>query len=137
MFLSILISLSTIITKNIVFHPFKMCLVALQYKIPIFYLLIVGYIIPLLTIIIIYAIIYRRIIRSTLNFQRSSNRTKCDGELARNILILLSIFSFGGIPTLIYIIVSNKMGTAPSISVAVETMMNVVLNKDYSQWNAA
>jgi len=139
--LSFILPLSSIITKDIVFRPFKLCLVAMKYKIHVLYLLTIGYIIPLLTIAILYTIIYRHIARSTANFQRSLHGAKRDSELARNILILLSIFVFGGIPTVIYIIVSNEIEsvptifyliaiTVPSIAVAVEKTMTIVLNKD-------
>ncbi len=133
--------LSSIITTDIVFRPFKLCLVAMKYKIHVLYLLIIGYIIPFLTIAILYTIIYRHIARSTANFQRTLHGAKRDRELARNILILLSIFVFGGIPTVIYIIVSNEIEsvptifyliviTVPSVAVAVEKTMTIVLNKD-------
>jgi len=131
-FLSFILPLSSIITTDIVFRPFKLCLVAMKYKIHVLYLL---------TIAILYTIIYYHIARSTANFQRTLHGAKRDSELARNILILLSIFVFGGIPIVIYIIVSNEIEsvptifyliviTVPSIAVAVEKTMTIVLNKD-------
>jgi hypothetical protein len=139
--LSFLIELSTIITKDITFHPLKICFVPMNYKIHVMYLLTIGYIVPISTVIILYTIIYRHTIRSTSNVQRSSSRTKRDAELARNILILLSIFVFSGIPTVIYVIVSSTTEfvpiilfliaiTTPPIAVAIEKIVTLILNKD-------
>ena len=139
--LSFLMPLSSIITKDIIFRPLKMCLVPMQDKIHVFYLLTIIYVIPFLTVIILYTIIYRHVTRSTANVRRSSIRTKRDTELARNILILLIIFVFGGIPTVIYMIVSNTTESvshilyliaiaAPTIAVAIEKLVTIILNKD-------
>ena len=74
-------------------------------------------------------------------FRQSLHGAKRDAELARNILILLSIFLFGSVPTVFYVILSNKIDsvpyilfliaiTAPSIAIAIEKTMTIVLNKD-------
>jgi hypothetical protein len=139
--LSFLMPLSSIITKDIIFRPLKMCFVPMKDKIHLFYLLTISYVIPLLTVIILYTIIYRHVIRSTANVRRASIRTKRDTELARNILILLIIFVFSGVPTVIYMIVSNTTElvpyilylipiTATTIAVAIEKIVTIILNKD-------
>ena len=63
--ISFILPLPSIITKDIVFRPFKLCVVAMKYKIHVFYLLTIGCIIPFLTIAVLYAIIYRHISRAT------------------------------------------------------------------------
>ncbi|UJR10479.1 hypothetical protein I4U23_014683 [Adineta vaga] len=140
--ISIFLPLSSLITDHVIFRPFKFCVIAMKYTIHVFYLLSMGFIIPLIIITILYTIIYRYIIRSTTNFRRLSHRTKRDAELARNILILLGIFLLGGFPTVIYIIISNKTEssvsaglfllaiTAPSVAVASEKIVTIVLNKE-------
>ncbi|CAF1334059.1 unnamed protein product [Adineta steineri] len=142
--ISFLLPLSCIITKDIVFVPFKMCLVLPKYIIHEFYLLITSFIIPIVIITIIYGIIYHHTIRSTANFRQTLHGAKRDAELARNILILLGIFLFGGIPSAIYIVVSSKGEAAPSIiflfaittpsmAIAIEKIMTIVLNRDIRQ----
>ena len=139
--LAFLLPFTGLVTNDIVYRPFKICGVSMKNRIHAFYLLSVIYIIPLLSVLILYKIIYRHVIRATVNLQQSAQRAKRDRELARNILILYSIFLFGGFPTIIYIIVSNQMNPAPgiflllaeiapSISVDVERIVTVILNKD-------
>ncbi|CAF1069347.1 unnamed protein product [Adineta steineri] len=121
-----------------------MCLVLPKYAIHEFYLLITSFIIPIVIISIIYGIIYYHTVRSTANFQQSLHGAKRDVKLARNILILLGIFLFGGIPSTTYIVVSNKVESAPgvlfliaittpSIAIAIEKIMTIVLNRDIRQ----
>ena len=139
--LAFLLPLPSLITKDIVSRSFRMCTVPMKQRLHAFYLLSIIYIIPFLIVLILYAIIYRHITHATINLQRSSHRMKRDRELARNILILLSVFLFGGFPTVIYIIASSQMNytprilllfaiLAPSISVDVERIITVILNKD-------
>ncbi|CAF3639784.1 unnamed protein product [Adineta steineri] len=121
-----------------------MCLVLPKYIVHEFYLLITSFIIPIVIITIIYGIIYYHTVRSTANFRQTLHGAKRDAELARNILILLGIFLFGGIPSAIYIVVSSKGEAAPSIiflfaittpsmALAIEKIMTVVLNRDIRQ----
>ncbi|CAF1440383.1 unnamed protein product [Adineta ricciae] len=146
--ISTLLPLSTLTTDHVIFRPLKLCVVPMKYTIHVFYLLSVGFLIPLLIITILYAIIYRHVIRSTANFRRATR----DAEIARNILILLGIFLLGGIPTVIYVIVSNKTVSSPrslfllavtalSVAVASERIMSILLNKEIRkaltiQWSA-
>lgn len=138
---SFLIPSSTIITKDIVFRPFKTCSVSMDNRLHVFYLLFTGYILPLSLAIILYTIIYRHSTRSRSNLRRGSHCTKRDKELARNILILLAIFVFGGFPTIVYLILSSRTSNAPpalyilavgapSVSLAIEKAVTILLNKD-------
>ncbi|CAF1397979.1 unnamed protein product [Adineta steineri] len=142
--ISFLLPLPSLITKDIVYVPFKMCLVSAKYKIHTFYLLTIVIIIPIVIFSILYGIIYRHTIHSTANFQQTLHGAKRDARLARNILILLSIFLFGGIPSVIYSIVSNQVEsapsvlflmtiTAPSIAIAIVKIMTIVLTRDIQQ----
>ncbi|CAF1334096.1 unnamed protein product [Adineta steineri] len=142
--ISFLLPLSTIITKDIVYRPFELCLVPMKHTFHIFYLLTIGFIIPIVIISIVYGIIYYYIVHATANFRQTLHGTKRDVKLARNILILLGIFLFGGFPTVLYIIVSNTVETAPSVlfliaittpsmAIAIEKIMTIVLNRDIRQ----
>ena len=139
--LSFLLPISILITKDIVFQPMRFCLVPLRYRLHVFYLLAVQYVIPVLTSIILYGIIYRFVSQSTSNSQRTSSKGNRDTKLARNILILLTIFMFGGIPSVLYIILSGQRpstlgffffmaAAAPPVTVACEKLMTLVLNRD-------
>jgi hypothetical protein len=140
-FLSFLFPLSTLINKNIIFRPFKLCLVPIQYRIHSLYLLTIGYIIPIISIIMLYVIIYYRAANSSSNIGRSIHTRKRDIKLARNILILFSIFLFGGVPVTLYIILSGEMKSlptgfylfcvaTPSIAVTIEKIATLMLNKE-------
>jgi ABC-type transport system involved in multi-copper enzyme maturation permease subunit len=76
-----------------------------------------------------------------LNTRRLLHGTKRDRILARNILILISIFLFGGIPIFIYIILSNKIESlptnfylftiaTPAIAIIFEKITIVILNEE-------
>ncbi|CAF1334077.1 unnamed protein product [Adineta steineri] len=121
-----------------------MCLVSPKYTIHQLYLLTTSFIIPIVIISIIYGIIYYRTVRSTANFRQTLHGAKRDITLARNILILLGIFLFGGVPSVIYTIVSNTVESAPSVlfliaittpsmAIAIVKIMTIVLNRDIRQ----
>ncbi len=138
---SFLFPLSSIITTNIIFRPLKLCVVPIQYKIHCMYLVSIVYCIPILIIIILYIIIYCNTKNSSLNTRGLLHGTKRDRKLARNILILISIFLFGGIPICIYIILSNKIESlptnfylftiaTPAIAIIFEKITIVILNEE-------
>lgn len=139
--LAFLIPLTSLITEDIVYRPFKICSVPMRYRLHAFYLISSIYIIPFVIVVILYTIIYRHIIHAAIHLQQSEQRTKRDRELARNILILFSVFLFGGFPMIIYIIVSSQMNPtpriflllaeiAPSICVNIERIVTIILHKD-------
>ncbi|CAF0768752.1 unnamed protein product [Adineta steineri] len=122
----ILIPLSSLITTNITFRQFKLCFVAFIY------------IIPTLTIIILYIIIYYDVRNSSLHTRQSSRSRKRDAELDRNIFILFSIFLFDGIPLSLYVIVSSKIESLPTafylFLLMIPTMsVTIILNKRNSK----
>lgn len=150
--MSFLLPISTLITNHITNRPLRMCFVPIRFPVHAYALLISGYVIPVLAMICIYMIIYFTVRRSTSNIQRGSRRSmKRDVSLARNILILFSIFIFGGIPTLFYFVTSERATSvsrvlvllavaAPHIAVAMEKVLTWILNKDLQKafkerWN--
>ena len=142
--LAFLLPMSILLTDHIIYRPMKLCLVPVRYQLHVCYLLAVQYVIPVLAGIILYGIIYFFVRRSTINSQRSSLKSIRDTKLARNILILLSIFVLGGIPSMFYIIISSRIesvpsflffiaATAPSVAVVGEKLMTLVLNRDINK----
>ncbi|CAF1226587.1 unnamed protein product [Adineta steineri] len=140
-FLSFLLFLPILITRDIVFRPLHLCLIPAKNSLHIGYFLIVAYFTPFLIIIIIYGIIYYRVIKSSIAVRHSSHLTKRELELIRNILILLFIFLLAGIPSLIYIIISSKVTLTshgiymfiimtPTIASVIEKICFIYLNKD-------
>lgn len=138
---SILFPLSTLITKNITYRPFKLCFVPLEYKIHVLYLTTIVYCIPIIIIITLYIIIYYYTTISSLHTRRLVHGKERDRILARNILVLLSIFLFGGIPLVIYNILSNTNKllptgfylfsiTTPAIAIIFEKIAIIILNKE-------
>ncbi|UJR35472.1 hypothetical protein I4U23_028228 [Adineta vaga] len=105
------------------------------------YFFALTYFTPFLIVIIIYGIIYRPVIQSSVTVQHSAHLTKRDLDLIRNIFILLVIFLIAGIPSLIQIILITKnhaisnafyMFTivATSIATMIEKICLIFLNKD-------
>lgn len=107
-FLSFLVPLPSLITKDIVFRPSHICLIPTSKILHSFCFLVSSYFVPLFIIITMYSAIYYRVIKSSIIIQHSSHITKRDLELIRNILILFVIFLLAGIPRLIYTIMSFK-----------------------------
>ncbi|CAF1490728.1 unnamed protein product [Adineta steineri] len=102
----ILITLPTLLTKDIYFCPTFLCWVPKEGLFHVTYTLFAYYLIPIVLIVIIYINIYYRVKQIEKSFEKTirkiqQNRTL---EILRNILILISIYACGAIPTIIYII---------------------------------
>ena len=116
---SFLTVLSSLVTKDILFRPQLMCYVPSTRAGHTYTILLTSFIIPFCSIIIIYAIIYCRVIRSSAVLRQSSHEAKRDLLLLRNILILFLIFLSAGIPWIIYSILTY---TTKSSSIALYLM---------------
>ena len=105
---AIIIALPSVITDDIYFRPGLLCWVPMRSFIHVIYTLLAYYVAPILGILIIYVYIYRHIQRVKKQTQLIRNTTsqKRDLEVLRNIVILLSIYISGGIPTLFYLLTS-------------------------------
>lgn len=137
--ISFSIPLSCIITDDIYFRPLKLCIVSMKYLFYVFYLYTFSFFIPLIVTIVIYIMILRLAIRSSLNVHQSWYRFKRDVTLVRNILIIFTIFIFAELPTTIYTILSIRLvptssvfymfaATAPPISTVFEKISVILLN---------
>ncbi len=114
-FISLLTPLSTLITQDVVFRPLNICYIPANKLIHIGYFFVSSYLIPFFIVIIIYGIIYCRVIRSSTAIRQSSHLTKRDLELMRNILILLMFFLIGGIPSLLFNIILSKTRSVSTV----------------------
>jgi hypothetical protein len=70
--------------------------------------IMISFLIPFSMVFIIYIVILRRAIRSSLNVHQSWRPIRRDVELLRNILIIYKIFLFSELPTVIYLILSMR-----------------------------
>ncbi|CAF1430522.1 unnamed protein product [Rotaria sordida] len=140
-FTVIIIPIPTIITKDIYYRPNKLCWVPLKYIIHVSYGYIAYYTIPALSVGTIYIFIYYQVKRAKKEAKtllRLTYGEKRDLELLRNIVILLSIYFMGGIPTLLFLVSSQKilylMGIATiSLTVAVEKLCTILLDQELRQ----
>lgn len=116
---SFLTVLPTLVTKDVVFRPGWMCYVPSTSVGHVYAIFLTSYMIPLCSNIIIYAIIYCRVTKSSAVLRQSSHEAKRDLRLLRNILILFLFFLSAGIPWIIYSIIGY---TTKSSSLALYLM---------------
>jgi hypothetical protein len=134
----LLITLPAIVTKDIYFRYNELCWIPLKNIIHVIYTYIVYYTIPILSVCMIYVSIYYRLMKakkSTGTLIRSTGGKKRDLEVLRNILVLLGIYFSGGVPTLLFLLTSNKIlyliGIVTiSLSVAIEKVCAVLLDRE-------
>ena len=89
--------------KNVIFRAGAFCTIDLHHSLHLYYIYSTEYLIPALAIILIYiVIIYRVNYYSPPSKQRHSSPAR-EVKLLGNILIFVAIFTFGGLPSVIYI----------------------------------
>ncbi|CAF2489416.1 unnamed protein product [Rotaria sp. Silwood2] len=139
-----IIPLSSVITKDIYFRPGLLCWVPLKYTIHVAYTAFAYYFVPVSSIIIIYIYIYRRIKNGSKRAEIILNTAndKRDLEVFRNIVILLSIYITGGIPTLLFLLFTIELCYLAGIvtftlAVTVEKICTILLDRELRQvvWN--
>ncbi|CAF2808556.1 unnamed protein product [Rotaria sp. Silwood2] len=140
-FTVIIVPLPALITKDIYYRPNKLCWVPMKNILHAFYGYIAYYTIPALSVFMFYIFIYYKV-KQAKNKARPMLRLihgeKRDLELLRNIVILLSIYFIGGIPTLLFLLSSNRtlylMGIVTiSLAVAVEKLCTILLDQELRQ----
>ncbi|CAF3369844.1 unnamed protein product [Rotaria sp. Silwood1] len=140
-FTVIIVPLPAILTKDIYYRPNKLCWVPMKSVIHVAYGYIAYYTIPALSVCMIYILLYWQVKRAKNNARpllRLIHGEKRDLELLRNIVILLSIYFMGGIPTLLFLISSKRtlylMGIVTiSLAVAVEKLCTILLDQELRQ----
>ena len=136
-----LLPLPAILTTDVRFRPLSLCWVPKQHLIHVTYTYIAYYIFPTLSIGIIYVYIYYRVkqtAKRASSLIRSSNSSKRDLELLRNILILLIIYLLGGVPSILFILTGANVIYLASIvtissAVAIEKICAILLDRDIRQ----
>ena len=136
--LAICLPLPAIVTDDIYFRPRALCWVPLRSLLHVSYTYVVYYTIPAACIGIIYLLIYFRV-REISNRNEMligmKNNEKRNLELLRNILILLFIYFTGGIPTLLFLLTTNRIlylvGIVTiSLTVAIEKLCTIILDRE-------
>ena len=133
----LIIPLSAIITHDIYFRPGLLCWVPMKYFIHVLYTAFAYYVLPIISIMIIYVYIYQRIqnIKKRTELIRNTTSEKRDLEVLRNIIILLFIYISGGIPTLLYLTSTMDVFYLASIVtftfvVMIEKICTVLLDRE-------
>lgn len=135
------ITSSSLITNDVTFHPVRLCFIQMENTLHVVCVIFAYYILPLLAIIIIYVYIYFRVKymkRNTMAIVTSVNRQKRDLELLRNIIILLSIYLGGGLPSIVYFLTRTKYPylinlVTQSLTVAIAKICIVLLDREIRQ----
>nr|ACC43931.1 7 transmembrane receptor (rhodopsin family) C [Philodina roseola] len=137
----ILIPLPALVTTDIRYRPTSMCFVALRFFAHVVYTYVAYYTIPALTICLIYVYIFIRVKKASRRAQitiRSTNSSKRDLEVLRNIFIYLIIYLSGGIPSILFLLTTNRIiflisMVTISLAVAIEKVMTLLMDRDMRQ----
>jgi len=137
----IIIPLPAIVTKDIQYRSTLLCWVPFKYLIHVTYTFLAYYIIPAVSICVIYIVIYYRVkqvANRAVTFVRTMNSEKRDLELLRNILIFLGLYLLGGLPSLLFLITTNKSIylmsiVSISLTIAIEKICTLILDRDIRQ----
>lgn len=136
-FVIIIVPLPALITHDIYFRPGLLCWVPMEHIIHVIYTLFAFYAVPILSIIVIYIYIFKRIKEATKRAQliRHTSNDRRDLEVLRNIAILLAIYLAGGVPTLIFLVTSINLFYLAGIvtftlAVMIEKICTVLLDRE-------
>ena len=133
----LVIPLPALITKDIYYRATFLCWVPKEKFLHMIYTLFVYYLIPVILIGVIYINIYHRV----KNFEKNMTETirkiqqNRNLEILRNILILITIYTCGGISTLIYILTKIEIFYSIGIIllplfVTIEKLITILLDKE-------
>jgi hypothetical protein len=136
-----LITSSNVIAKDITFSPNELCLIPMKNTLHAICAIFAYYGIPLLIIIIIYIYIYcrvKQIKRSSTTIAKSIISQKRDLELLRNIIIIISIYLGGGLPSIVFFVTQTKYSylinlVTQSLTVAIAKLCIVLLDREIRQ----
>ncbi|CAF4847665.1 unnamed protein product [Rotaria magnacalcarata] len=129
----------TIFSNSVYYIPSELCWVRMKFKLHVAYTFLFYYFLPTIGIITLYIYLFRRAKHSTNStFARTletSRQQSRDNSLFRNIMILFSIYIFGGFPTLLYLVLGNNilyyMGLVfVALAVAVEKAATLIVDRE-------
>ncbi|CAF0779765.1 unnamed protein product [Adineta ricciae] len=137
----IVIPLPSILTNDIYYRPSSLCWVPLKKLIHVIYTYFAYYILPTLTICILYIMIFYRVKQGTKRAAlliKNNHHEKRDLELLRNIMVLLGIYLLGGLPSVLFVITANEWIylisiVSMSLTVAIEKISMIMLDRDIRQ----
>jgi len=136
--LAVFIPLSTIITDDIYFRPVTLCWVPLKKIVHVIYTFSACYVVPVITVFLIYGSLYYYVKQSTKRTVAPTgliNNFKRDLELLRNIVILLTIYLAGGIPSLLFLLTAKQIFyligiVTISLMICIEKVCTILLDRD-------
>jgi hypothetical protein len=135
------ITLPTIITDDVHYRPKKLCWVPLHCSVHVVYTYLAYYIIPTYLTFVIYVFIYYRMRRTSklaaIRF-RVTNHGKRDLEVLRNIIILLILYLFTGVPSTLFVVTARPVLYSVSIitiplTLSLEKVATILLDRDMRQ----
>jgi hypothetical protein len=132
-----LIPLPAVLTQDIDYRPFLLCLVSKAHILHVVYSFFAYYLIPIVLIVAIYIYIYRRVKHGGNNTHGTTiiRRSNRDLELLRNIMILLGIYIAGALPTTLYLMTNISILyfagiVCISFSIAIEKLFTIILDRE-------
>ncbi|UJR08995.1 hypothetical protein I4U23_013245 [Adineta vaga] len=136
-FIVILVPLPALLTNDIRYRPDALCWVPKEYTLHVAYTAIAYYLIPTIIIFIIYIYIYVRIKRrrhSIFVIQRKI-RSHRDLEVLYNIMILFSIYIFGALPIILFMLTKIDLFysigiISVSLALAIEKGATLIIDRD-------
>ena len=129
----VLLPLPSIITNDIRFRAGFLCWVPKKAVLHMLYTILLYYLIPIFSILCLYFSISIRLRshRASTEVRRRNDR---DLRVYRNLMILLSVYILGGVPTLFYVLtgieVFYSIGTVTvSLTVTIEKVLSVLIDR--------
>ena len=89
--------------RNVIFRAGIFCTIDLRHTLHLYYLYSTEYLMPVLAILLIYITIVYRVNYYSSPFKHRHSSPVREVKLLSNILIFVAIFTFGGLPSVIYI----------------------------------
>jgi hypothetical protein len=134
----ICLPLPALLTEDIYYRPFSLCWVPEEYTLHSAYTIIAYYVIPAIFIFAIYIYIYIRVKRrkNRVFVTTKRYRSNPDLELLYNIMILFTIYIFGALPTIVYMITKIEVFytigiISVSLCVAIEKFVTLIVDRDF------
>lgn len=129
-----IIPLPALVTTDIYFRQGFLCWVPKRSILHGAYTVLAYYLIPVLLIVAIYVFIYMRI-RNHVGLQHVRRRQKRDLEVFRNIMILLSIYTIGAIPVILFMLTGVEFlfsvgMVSVTLTVTMEKLVSLFLDRE-------
>ncbi|CAF1432612.1 unnamed protein product [Adineta ricciae] len=133
-----LVPLPAITTKDIYYRQGFLCWVPKRFMLHVIYTIIMYYLLPIVLIIVIYILIYKQV-HSHANKNSivldQTKRKNLDLTVFRKIMILLSIYVLGAVPSLFYMLTNVELFysigiVSVSFTVMIERFLSLLIDRD-------